>query len=101
MEKLSTQQLDTQNTQLNIEKSQSKENSTLVETELINNTPFHIVKQKEKWFITMGNHKITHEYNTKEEAIERLHIDKWFILMTVITIITEAINKGNTHNVDN
>lgn len=66
-----------------------KENSNLSEREYIENTPFWIIMQNDKWWLTMAGYRITEEYRTKEEALERLEIDKWKIVMHIALIISE------------
>lgn len=78
---------------MNVERNLNKENSTLVETEVINNTPFHVVKQNEEWFIVMGKQMISTKYKTKEEAIDSIERDKWFIIMTIATMVFETLTK--------
>lgn len=93
MQKKQTPHTDTLNTQLNVEETH-KESSTLVEQEEIKGTPFRLCKYEEEWFLAIGNNKITHGYKTKEEALERLDIDKWFIIMHMAIIMIEQKNKG-------
>lgn len=82
-------QKDILNTQQQSEENPNNSESRLIETEVINNTPFHVVKQNEEYFITMGNRLITHKYKTKEEAIDCLEREKWFIIITMIAIVIE------------
>lgn len=78
---------------MNVEENQNKENSSLVEREQIPKTPFYINKHNEEWFITMGKHIITHKYPTKEEAMDCLTDEKWFVIMTIAHIIVEQYNE--------
>lgn len=66
-----------------------KPSSTLIETEQIEGTPFHAVKQQEKWFLTLGNYRLTEPTLTKEETINKLNTELWKIIFHVIIIVNE------------
>lgn len=79
------------NTQLNVEKDQNKENSHLVEIENVPNTPFRVAKHNEKWYVIMGKKAVSHDYTTKDEAIESIESDRWFTILVMIHIAVEMI----------
>lgn len=68
---------------------QNKQNSTLVERTQISGTPFWLHKENDKWFITMGMHKLSPNYDTAEEANEHIEKEKWMTIFHVIAIVTE------------
>lgn len=79
-------QKDTSTEQSNVEKTH---NSILAsEIEKIPNTPFTLIRQENKWFITMGNYRITEPTKTKAEQLKKLETEKWNLIMH-ITIITQ------------
>lgn len=95
MEQLTTtKQRDTLNTQNNVEENPTRENSTLINYEKIPGTPFTIINQEEKWFIVMGDWRITESTLTREEQIKKLEEEKWLIIMhmTIICIKKQLEN---------
>lgn len=89
MKPIETKHTEQLNTQLSVEETDNKK-SNLTEREYIEDTPFWLIMQNERWYITMAGFKITKEYTTKEEALERLEKDKWKIVMHVALIIKET-----------
>lgn len=63
----------------------------------IEGTPFTAIQaENKKWFLVMGNYKVTDEYDSfemLEKKIQAGNID-WEILTTTIGIIVEAIIKN-------
>lgn len=55
--------------------------------EPLNETPFSLVQQKGKWFITMAEYKITDEYETDNQALEELNYNKWHIILRMISAV--------------
>lgn len=77
---------------LNIQNSAEetpRESSSLIKNEAVEGTPFRIIGTEGKWFLAMGRQKVTHDYETEEEAIEALWRDQWFIMMRMTSIIVE------------
>jgi len=72
----------------------SQNNTELIEREKIEGTPFTLIKQEEKWFITMGDHRITEPTKHKNEQYNKLEKEKWLIITNVIIIILEKMNEG-------
>lgn len=57
----------------------------LIERELIEGTPFWIIKQNETHTLVMGNYKINHkEIHSKEEALQFLKDEMWNLMCTVM-----------------
>jgi len=77
----------------------------LVEYEQVPNTPFTIVKQNDKWFVTMGKYRLSEQLETKQEALEESQNESWFRMMQIMRIMIEQyeveketlalIKKGN------
>lgn len=65
----------------------------IMEHHQIENTPFMLVRQNDDWFIVMGDSRITDNYPTREQAIERLTIEPWFITLTMMVIVTNKAPK--------
>lgn len=88
------------NTQLNVEGISNKENSNyeLVSTEAIEGTPFHVVGEEEKgYFISLGRYRVSEVQKTKDEALEELYKNMWYIIMNVIITTVDILkeNEGN------
>lgn len=72
--------------------------------EKIEDTVFSIVNGPEGWFLSIGKSRVTECYKTRDEAIDRLEVDKWNILMKMIIIVVdvamneEVINKTHYYN---
>lgn len=82
------------NTLNNVEETH-KENYSLIMREKIEKTPFHIIGDEEKgYFIALGKYRVTEPTKTPEEAIQKLDIEKWNILVDVITIIITATDNA-------
>lgn len=73
-------------------------NTQEIEIEKIEGTPFTLVRDHTKWFITMGNTKLTEPENTKELTLQKLTTEKWQIIMRVAIIITKQILKDEKNN---
>lgn len=76
------------NTQRNAESNHNK-NSTLVERNKIEGTPFYLLKNNNEYFITYGKYRITEPTTTEEETLKKLESEKWLITMHMIIIIIE------------
>lgn len=83
-------QSDILNTQENAE-NPGKENSSLIEREQVPKTPFWVINQNEKWFLIMGENRITDLFNTKEEALDELKNNQWFITISIAAIVLEKM----------
>lgn len=85
-----TQMAEQLHTDISAQKEANNNPSTLVERNPIINTPFHTVKENEKWFIVIGRYKLTDAVDTEEEALKELETKKWLILVNTICAINHA-----------
>lgn len=79
------------NTQNNVE--ETHKSTSLVKNEQIKGTPFRIIGTENGWFIVMGDHKLTENSETEDEALLKLATEYWMIIMRMIARITEIIIK--------
>lgn len=82
-----TKQGDTLRTQNNVEKT-PKSNS-LIEREEIPNTPFKLIHLQDKWFITLGDHRLSELYDTKEQTLEYFKTHMWELIIHIVIIIID------------
>lgn len=70
-------------TQLNVKEADKQEsNSKLIEYKKIENSPFMGVRQKDKWFIVLGNQIVSSErFDTIEEMIEYVENRPYELIM--------------------
>lgn len=79
----------TSRTPTNVKKI-NKENSgnkPLIEYEDIPGSPFKLVRHEDKYFIVMGDHRITEPTTTKNEQYIKLDKEKWQIMFTTICVV--------------
>lgn len=81
MEAIGLQQKDTLSTTDN-------KNSTF-ETEIIENTPFTMVEIDNKYFAVIGEYKVTEEYNTKQELLNKINEKDWGLITSLIGVLIE------------
>lgn len=84
----------TLNTQSNVNETPNKD-SSLVKVEPLTGSPFSMITDRteqdplthtgEKYFIALGNQRITEKYDTQEEALDVMVTEAWNI--TIILII--------------
>lgn len=55
----------------------------------VEDTPFKVVETEKGNFVVLGNHRLTHEIETKEEAIKEAKKMTWERIMQVIHILVE------------
>lgn len=82
------------NTQMNVEDTdkQNSLNEELQMNEQIMGSPFYTRGNKQTgYFITMGDTKLTDDYETPEEAEAQVRADNWNFMTTVIASITEKV----------
>lgn len=72
----------TSSTQLPVNETDSKD--YLTEERDIPNTPFKLRRINEKWFITMGDQRLTEPTNTQEEQIDTLYGSIYNIILNMI-----------------
>lgn len=84
----------TSNTQNNANETHNKD-SNLVKRKQIEGTPFHIIKNitdndKERYFLVMGDYRITEPTETEKETLDKLVTEYWKIVINVIAIATQT-----------
>lgn len=62
-------------------------NSTLVDINPVPGTPFAIVRQEEKYFLVMGDHKLTPDLPSEDDVKEYFQSNYWLILTNVVIIL--------------
>lgn len=67
---------------MNTDKSDS---TSMIEREMIENTPFQAVKIENHWFVCWGEYQISGPYEDKEDCLEALQ-EKPYEIMTVVCI---------------
>lgn len=72
----------------------------VAEFESVENTPFTIAKQNGKYYALLGNYMVAEPYNTKKEILEIIKKKDWQLLMAVISVMIETIEK-NKQNKEN
>lgn len=85
---------DILNTQNSIEETHNK-NYPLVEMEKIEGTPFTLIHQEQKWFIVMGDHRVTEPTETKQQCLEKLEKEKWLLTMHIAIIAVQKTLEKN------
>lgn len=81
-------QTGTDNNQFDQEKEPENKNTELLHRVKIQNAPFEVVGNEEiGYFIAFGKYKLTTNYNTIEEAQERIEKDQWTIIINLMIII--------------
>lgn len=58
----------------------------LVKTKSIPNTPFHVVKMDDKYFLAVNKYRVTELKDSEEEAIKCIETEQWNLITAVITI---------------
>lgn len=96
LQSITSKQEETSNISYNTNET-PKENSSLIETEEITGTPFHIVTDKQQeqpiYFLVMGDYRLTEPTESREKTLERLFEDHWKIIVTVIAIVVEKYHQ--------
>lgn len=87
-----------QSTETNLQDTSStqqsaEEASSLASYEKIEGTPFTIVGLNDKYFLAMGNYRLTELFSTKEEAAVQLKENMWDVVMQIVIIVAEALKK--------
>jgi predicted DNA-binding protein (MmcQ/YjbR family) len=90
----------------NLSNDEQTKGSSLVKHEQLENTPFHLVIQEGKWFITFKNYRISDIMTFEEtediihdilqhkfKALDYLEKHMWQIIMYVSGVIHESIAK--------
>lgn len=83
-------------TQSNADDNHKQESTTLIEVQEIPGTPFKMVKDlrepPNKYFISMGDYRITEPTNSEEETLQKLVTEHWRIIATIVSIVVEQFN---------
>lgn len=69
---------------------EEKKEEYIIERDPVEGTPFTIITKEGKSFVTLGNTKLTQDYETKEEALDRVQNEDWYFKCAVISAITEV-----------
>lgn len=89
----------TSNTQSSA-KETDKENY-LTEEHEIPNTPFMIRRVEDKWFVTIGDYRLTEPEPTRKDAEIKLSIERWHIILKLIMIAVDKLSKTQNNDNDN
>lgn len=87
-----TKQSEQLNIQENVENNHNKQ-SSLIEREKIEGTPFTLITLNEEYFMVMGDYKVTETTKTKEEQIQKLESEKWLLIMHICIVALERMKK--------
>lgn len=86
----------------NLSEEPHKQNSSdLIERYEIEGTPFTLIKQEGKYFLTMGNYKITTPTDTEEETLKKLVTEQYNIILDMTTIVFDTIMKIRENGMNN
>lgn len=81
--------------------SMDNSQSSLINQEPIENTPFTLITTDEGSFCAMGLYRITEIYPTKNEAISKATSITWNNLVTVMMIIAEKMKSTSIAQIQN
>lgn len=81
-----SKQKDILSTQLNSEETH-KENYSIATNEEVIGTPFRLIQQNEKWFLVMGNNRVTEPTDNKETTLLKLENEKYQLMMLIAVIV--------------
>lgn len=94
--KASEQQGGQYGLQSNAEENHNKENSSneqLVTNEPIEETPFRLIGVNGYYFIAYGQSKVTINYKTREEALEKVYGKDWGLILSTVIIMMKNIER--------
>lgn len=94
-----TKQSEQLNIQENAENNPNK-NYPLAEREPILGTPFTLIRDNEKWFMVMGDYRVTETTKTKEEQIDKLDTEKWLLIMHICIISVQKIQQEQARQIE-
>lgn len=75
-----------------MEKDDTKNEQMIKRTE-IPNSPFVVITTEHGSFGTLGNYKLTEEFNTEKEAINATQAMTWNRLIQVMSLVNTILNK--------
>jgi len=90
---MNTKQADVLNTQNNTDDNHNKKSDSLIERKQIEGTPFTMIKQENRYFLVMGDHRLTEPNPSEEETLNLLEKEYWRLLITIIAIVIEKIKE--------
>ena len=82
---------DTLRTQSSSEETPN--NNSLIERVRIDGTPFVAIGQENKWFLVLGNYRITEPTETYEETVQKLDTNMWDIIGTLICVLQDKFDE--------
>lgn len=79
------------------------ENKQLAQRKKIEGTPFYMIKQttdndKDRYFLVMGDYRLTEPTDTEEETVQKLKSEHWNIVCNIIAITTNKIMNIKTES---
>lgn len=71
----------------------SDSSEPLVKIEQLPGTPFKMVYQEGKYFLAIGNYRLTQPTDTDIEQYDKLESEKWDIILNLIIVVAEKIKE--------
>lgn len=93
-----TKQGDTLRTQNNV--NETPKSNSLIEREKIKGTEFTLIQLHNKYFITLGDARVSELYNTKEEAIAYFNDHEWEFIAKMCIHLYKWLKQQELTNVD-
>lgn len=83
---MSTNSPEPKQSQISAEKrdNSNSSNEELIQTEILGEGHIHLVTVEGKSFLSVGNIKVSDEYETREEAIAEYNKDEWGLRIRVM-----------------
>lgn len=85
-----SKQKDILNTQLNSEETLNK-NYSIATNEEVPGTPFRLIQQNNKWFLVMGNNRVTEPTDNKETTLLKLQNEQYTLMMLIAVIVNDQM----------
>lgn len=85
---------DTTQSTINVKDSlnSGQKGTQLVETLMVEDTPFTILKWDEKYYLCLGKYRLTEALDSKEQAMEEVNNASWFRMLQIIhAVVHEEI----------
>lgn len=83
---MTTKHGDTLRTTAQSEEQPKPNSSELIERHPVPGSPFHIIKQNEEWFLTMGNYRLSNEMFSMGEVEDYIKEQQWNIILSMMEI---------------
>lgn len=71
---------------------------TLITREQIEGTPFTLIHQENKWFLVMGDYRVTEPTLHKQDTLDKLDSEKWMLITHISVRVNEIMNNNNNKN---